>query len=422
MIMIRTITVNRWENCSSFWAYQLDFQKGNSDKPAHSLAVAGAEPDLSCRRVVLLLSRLPKRTRADDKWLASVREAVEWAGKQNYTVVSSVGLIGWEYITWYAARRKIPVWIVLPPDRLSGTLEKIQSIISRLELDEKSSTFLQPLSDDKLTKAHNMHLRDMVAFNLAHYRLPIALRKGSYWNDLAENADDINHQFETRYPGRPKPGWLHLREDCSNPIETEDIEYLIHWTRGVYGPWPGESEADYFTELLESESGNPRDGFNTLKQIISSGVLRGEGRMIRAGEPTISFTSSPPCYTLKNIRYRSALGHWNYEPYGIAIPRSILTDIGIRPVIYGKKDFYYELSDEDKPYFQFSGRNTSQIEQKGDSNTNNWISENEWRFSGDLDFRSFAKQICLLLPSRSEAQRMQSDTGYRSLPLSSNKR
>lgn len=417
--MIRTITVTRWDNCLPYWAFQPAEKSTNSDRLAHALAVAGAEPELRRKRCVLLLSRLPKRVLAEDLWLHSVREAVEWAGKQNSIMVSSVGMIGWEYVTWYAACCEIPVWVVLPPDRLSGALPKIQSIISRLELDESRTTFLQPLSEGNLPKAYNLHFRDMVAFNLAHCRLPITLRKGSYWEGLTQNADGVNRQFETRYPSRSKPGWLHLKEGCDNPLAQDNDEYLIHWTRGVYGPWPGESEADYFKELTKAGTGNPRDGFNTLKKIIASGILRGEGRMIRVGEPAISFTASSPDETMKKVQYRTALGHWNYEPYGIAISKTILEDIGARPVIYGDKKQFEELNAEEKPYFQYSGRNTSQTEQSGSQAGRDWVSENEWRLIGDLDFKDFAKHICILLPNWAEAEQIQQKTGFRALALSS---
>jgi len=382
------------------------------------MAVAGAEPELNRRRCVFLLSRLPKRVLAEELWLQSVRDAVEWAGKQNISVVSSVGMLGWEYVTWYAAYCKIPVWVVLPPDRLSGTLRKMQGIISRLELDENRTTFLQPLTEGNLPKAYNMHLRDTVAFNLAHERIPIALRKGSYWEGLAQNAEGVNRQFETKYPTRSKPRWLDLKKSCCNPLEETDCDYLIHWTRGVYGPWPGESEADYFRELTKAELGNPRNGFNTLRKILETGVLRGEGRMIREGEPAVSFTASPPEATMKKLSYRAALGHWNYEPYGIAIPRAILAEIGAKPVIYGGNNRFEELKAEDKPYFQFSGRNTSQTGQNSVKSENDWVSENEWRLIGDIDFSSISQHINLLLPNRTEAEQMEHETGYKSLALS----
>lgn len=417
--MIRTITVFPWDNCSPFWAYPTEDNSGKSDKPAHSMAVAGAEPELERRRCVLLLSRLPKRSDAEEKWLHFVRKAVEWAGKQNYIVVSSVGMMGWEYVTWYAASRQIPIWVVLPPGRLSGTLGNIESIISRLELDETRTTFLQPLSEGNLPKAYNMQLRDVVAFNLAHERMPVALRKGSSWEGLAQNAVGVNRQFKTKYPVRLKPEWLSLKEGCSNPIEETGIEYLIHWTRGVYGPWPGESEGEYFRELTNADSGNPRDGFHTLKQILETGVLRGEGRMIREGEPAISFTASAPSETMKRLSYRATLGHWNYEPYGIAIPKSILAEIGVKPVIYGDKNRFEELNAEEKPYFQFSGRNTSQTVPNGTIPEKNWVSENEWRLIGDIDFSSISEDICILLPSTEEARQIQTETGFRALALGS---
>ena len=105
---------------------------------------------------------------------------------------------------------------------------------------------------------------------------------------------------------------------------------------------------------------------------------------------------------------RSSLGRWNYEPYGIAVSRSVLQRLGAREVIYGDKHLFEQLSPEEKPYYQFKGMdNTDEQLPAG------WESEAEWRLAGDLDLMSIKDDVIIITPFESEAETLQELLPYR---------
>jgi hypothetical protein len=94
---------------------------------------------------------------------------------------------------------------------------------------------------------------------------------------------------------------------------------LIHFTRG------------------ESDT----DAFNRLRQIVSEGVLRGNGAKIRGEHSCVCF-SEAPLSALGN----GLLNHRAFSPYscfGIVIEKKWLYSKGGRPVIYQSGEEYEEL-------------------------------------------------------------------------------
>ena len=124
----------------------------------------------------------------------------------------------------------------------------------------------------------------------------------------------------------------------------------------------------------------------------------------------ISFMEPPRGDLTRMFRWRPALCHWNYEPYGIAIPKPTLVRLGVRPVIYGSKERFEMLSEEERPFYQYEGSSAS---------ASSWRDEREWRLPGDLDLNSLRDQVRLLAPTPEEAVYLQEATGYRAISLSS---
>jgi len=403
--MIQAIQIVPWADCTDYWAYQSEVSALSDKQPAHGLAVAGATPALDRCRSILMLSRLPRGTRAEEAWLSAVRRAIDYLIDNRGTIITSVGTIGWDYTTWYASRQGAMLWVVLQPDRVGNLVGIAKEIEQHLDIDVNNTTYFLPVIEARLPKEYRMHLRDKTAFQMTHERYPIALRRDSAWNSYKNFAQGVSPTFQVEYPRKIAPQWLMLKARRGDLVRNQGTDLLIHWTRGAYGPWPGETDADYFAALTEAESGNPRDGLATLERIVTSGVLRGEGRMIRESVPVISFSSLNPKEAIMRIMYRSTLGHWNYEPYGIGLPRSVLESLGTRQVIYGGKKVYNKLSSELKPYYQFA------------SDRNDWRQESEWRLTGDLDLASLSNEVTLLVPSKVEMDRLHEKTGYRVVSL-----
>lgn len=380
--------------------------------------IFGRLPQRDSETVAALFSRLPKCTSPDAPWLSAVKRFIAEMPKETI-IVSSTGLLGWDYISWYAARQDRTLLVVTMPQILSSANNLYEQIRINLNLVADKTTILIPILEKSIPKAEGMQLRDKLILALTNTAYPILLRPGSTWEDHLSDENIVNRTFQVKFTKGERPPWINL-------MKNEKIAYfnnkgfLFHWTKGVYGPWTGENQADYFSALtaaslnshdMNNRNSNPRDGFATLKQIGKNGILRGEGRMVRQGVPVVSFTGRSVQETLKNVRYRSSLGRYNYEPYGIGIKLERLEKLGVRQVIYGSSETFEALNDSQKPYFQLT-RSISK------TRTQSWIEEKEFRLTGDLDIGSLdSKEKIFVVPFLREAIEMRKITNCKVIVL-----
>lgn len=403
--MHNTVAITPWKSCGDLWAIT-DEHHGSFGNPAHGLAVCGSNPDPGNTRSMLAISRLPRRTDSAEPWLDAVRRIIDRLTSEGNLLISSAGSLGWEYITWCAGKSGLDLWLVLPPASLSGFRKKVADIRYQLELNPGKVTFFMPVIENRLPRIHGLRLRDALVFRMSHRQYVVSLRKSSGWENIIGHSESVNRKFETAYPRTQKSAWLQLVKNGEKCSHSDLGNILVHWTRGSYGPWSGERTADYFEALSQCHSGNPRDGFETLKHILHSGVIHASGKMTRGGFPVVSATAVHPFETLDRITYRNALGYWNYEPYGIGADKDALCEAGFKPVIYGEKELYDKLLDEQKPLYQFSGRSTTDRERK----KNIWLDEQEWRHAGDFDFSQMMRAMILFVPTKKEAAELRKIT------------
>jgi hypothetical protein len=161
--------------------------------------------------------------------------------------------------------------------------------------------------------------------------------------------------------------------------------YLVHCTRGRTGPLPEESEQSFRQRVWSHPHEIVWHPLETLGHICREGRLRGTASITRTAERCVSFSAVPLVPLLKCRTFRSHLGRWDWEPYGLLILREALQAIGAQEVIYGDESDYQRLDSRQRPYFQPRRRKgmTQQV----------WSEEREWRILGDVDLR--------LLPSNS---------------------
>jgi len=151
-------------------------------------------------------------------------------------------------------------------------------------------------------------------------------------------------------------------------------EYLVHCTRGRQGPLPGQTDTQYRDEvLLGGEGGQPATAIETLQAILRSGWLLGSSRVTRAETPVVCWSAVPLPELLRRRTFRPHLGRWDYEPFGIAIRRTLAARLRLLPVLYGTAADHDRLAPEDRWRFQAIGKRI------------NWRAEQEWRCRGGLD-------------------------------------
>jgi len=183
-------------------------------------------------------------------------------------------------------------------------------------------------------------------------------------------------------------GWYLLRDEekkedaspdvnaCSAELLNSD-DYLLHWTRRRIGPWPEQSEREFLDDLIFRKARSNHSETAALRRILATRRLIASNELTRGAERVVCF-SDITLHQLKSRRvYRKHLGRWDFEPFGIAIKKSWLKEIGCREVVYGDDSIWETLGKNDRPFFQLN-----HPDGKVD-----WSVEKEWRIIGDVDLR-----------------------------------
>lgn len=182
---------------------------------------------------------------------------------------------------------------------------------------------------------------------------------------------------------------------------SDNWDFLTHWTRRQWGPWPGESEEEYRDQLILGVADADRSAAAALRRIVLQGVIRATARTIRGGVAVVSFTAVPLAEVSRRRVFRPHRGRWDFEPYGICIRRAWLEQRGARAVRYGEDADWAQLPPGERPFFQrrASGpRRGMPID---------WAEEREWRHPGDVHLRELPPSEGLLfVPSHEEAQHL----------------
>jgi hypothetical protein len=230
-------------------------------------------------------------------------------------------------------------------------------------------------------------------------------------------ASDESRQLPNAVSVLP-PGWTpwlfegdtaHVQEmdrDVSDPnpstafeasLLTNPDDWLLHWTRAASGPWPGESEDDYLDHLILRTGGADHSALATLCRILCDGVLRASTTGIRGGFGVVAFTAVPLCEFRERRIFRGHRTRFDFEPWGIAIRKSVLLQKGARPVIYGDEAVWQTLPEEQRPWFQ-------KIIFEESKST---LTEKEWRIQGDLILKDLRKEdLCVFVDSVVDAHRV----------------
>lgn len=356
-------------------------------------------------KAAILNSRQSKYPVGDDPWIKATAKAVEFVKSNNYVLVTSIGMNTWEMTLAMASLRKVPVIVVLAgasadPDRVSDWLA------GRFRLDPASTACVFIKAKSARGKKSGWLTRDKAVIDLADIIVPISIRSGgNFGRLLTEYTGKIHGEFAVSYqkPARPRPQYTSFK---INPV-WRDGEWLVHFTRTTPGPWPDETDYDYYRAVLSSGAEYCRSALATLEHILTTGVIYGSGRNIRQGRPVVGFArlSGEACGDL--FRYRARLVNPYFEPYGIAIRREAAADLGLRPVRYGTPDIYARLPEVERPYFQNVG-----------SDGIRWKGENEWRFVGDFRLSCLlADTVKVIVPALSESRRLQAETDFDIWPL-----
>ncbi len=173
-------------------------------------------------------------------------------------------------------------------------------------------------------------------------------------------------------------------------------KYVSHFTRRQRGAWLDESEANYLDSLLLGHANRHRGALATLQRIVVQQQLIADNRLTRDASRVVCFTNRP-LREFRRLRFfRNHLARWDFEPYGVAIDRAVLTSLGGRPVVYGDESDWERMDSAHRPFFQ-----------RADGVSANWTIEAEWRVVGDLNLTHLrADEAMVFVASDADARNL----------------
>jgi hypothetical protein len=167
-------------------------------------------------------------------------------------------------------------------------------------------------------------------------------------------------------------------------LSNDSGAWLVHCTRGRQAAWPGQSEEQFFDWLLLSAPQTADlSPLATLQRIVGQQHLVGSGRTTRSGRPVVCFSDRPLLDVVGQRVFRSHLGRWDAEPFGIAIRKAAAQRMGAQPVIY----FDPKRRSAQPPDLSIATNDDQSWRLQPIGTTYDWTTEREWRLPGAMDLR-----------------------------------
>lgn len=188
--------------------------------------------------------------------------------------------------------------------------------------------------------------------------------------NVADENGARNHRSESACT---QPHLSVALRQLSCPLHLLDTRnFVVHATRGNLKLHPHASNSTCSQKLWTEGSARFLTAVEVLDQICKQARIESSAKWNRTETECVSFADVALSQLLSRRTFRSHLGRWDWEPYGILVDRQALKSLGARPVIYGDDALYQTLSASDRPFFQPAGRDRQ------------WCEEREWRLPGRL--------------------------------------
>jgi hypothetical protein len=355
-------------------------------------SVIGNTELLRCCPALILNSRQSKTPVGNDRWVKHTVDASKAAISSGFPLIASMGMNTWELVLWACGEFEGRA-VVICPLHQNENIEEVAAGISddfSLNTDDHAWIGIRQKSNGRCRKGW-WEARDEIAFNIAARIYPISVRENGRLNGLIRDTridgkvivDDYLALYEKARNENSKFG---MHENCA---AFPHWQYLTHWTKRRYGPWPGEKSSEFYRAIARSDRDYPRSASFTFKRILEERRLRASGNHLLKGISAVSFTALNPSEAIPLMRWRRRYVMPTFEPYGIGIHYRAALKIGIKPVTYVK-------TDSDAPEVA-----PELIQRFG---TGDWPKEKEWRAIGDVDLTQIpVDDILILVPSKEEA-------------------
>ena len=363
--------------------------------------VWGNRQVLEKQRAAVFNSRKPRTISPHDPWLRVSKRFTEEAMEQGYVLVSSLGNAPYNWISYLAKRSGSPLVLVcdglLPWMDSENKKDAFLTAYGDL-FDPANTLFLSPFSPGFLPPyKERQPIRDACVATISHKLWVAEVRPNGIMERLVKRAAGRGLSIVQASPekiGKAAPAALtekSARTPQTRPYEVltmEDGQFLVHFTRSCPGPWPGQTWFQYLRSLDEEDEHSGHSAFDTLIRILDKKTIRGGSRLTRGPGRVVSFTGCSLREMRSLLRWNRSLIRWNFEPYGIAVNKELLQEMGARPVVYAPSEEYDGLPEAEQYRFQLHNPPRT-----------DWSGEKEWRIQGDLDLRAVpAGQMAIVIP------------------------
>ncbi|MDG1895036.1 MAG: hypothetical protein P8J37_09015 [Fuerstiella sp.] len=199
-----------------------------------------------------------------------------------------------------------------------------------------------------------------------------------------------------------------IRSSVSNgPLQVPE-EWLCHWTRPRQGPWAEQVDEEVLDELILGCKSADRSAYAALLRMVEQCQITASQSVSNAAK-TVSFTAVPPGEFRNRRVYRKHKLRFDFEPWGLAVRRSVLEKFGCRPVVYVDRDAYDAAAPDERLFQQLKTDDRHRID---------WSQEREWRYTGDLDLSRFtANDVVVFVDTYDEATALSAVAPWRVLEL-----
>ena len=341
-------------------------------------------------KVLILNSAQGKYPMGADPWIKASAKAVSSLASELVTMLCSTEPSPWNMVTYLAGAAGMNVELLIKAPYNSIGQSEFLHLVNEYKLDVSKTKPLFFDDTDKNSLHHKKlwQLRDHVMVHTADAIYPVSVRSGGRLDMLLRDETvqaKVSNDFRTGMSQASHRPQYTLNNRTIHPWPKE--EWLVHWTRANQGQWPGENAWEYYHDILSSPDEYVRSAEATLVRMISSHCIRGSSWKLPLGESAVAFTALSIEEALPLMRWRQRFVRYSFEPYGLAVKRSVLSDLGAQEVMYSGK--HSDDTGKNRLFYHASGAKTD------------WTREREWRFRGDLSLEGIdSGDIIAIVPDK----------------------
>ena len=331
----------------------------------------------------------------NDPWIQETVNAINCLAGSNHTVICSTDPVPWNLSTYIAGASGLSIKLIVRCPENEGGKKIFNDLLDdyNLDISKTKPHFMQQLYGKKHPEKAIWQIRDRVALELADIIYPVSIRPEGRLDKLL-SCDNIESKIYNDFRIEWLRGGCRPVYSFKNRIITPlNGEWLIHWTCASPGPWPGEKTWQFYRDLLAEPARYVRSAGATLARIVNERRIRGSSWKVHGDKPVVAFTALSIAEALPLMKWRKRFVRYTFEPYGIAVKKSALIELGTREVRYDITSSSGTISD--RLFLHAPGEITD------------WSLEKEWRVPDDVDLNRIDKHdMIAIVPENRDKELM----------------